>query len=111
MEFLELLLSLLAAFGLMCLLWLGVGWMLLPLRCPARVELEAQGGGEELERGVRGLLWLRRAGLWRGTVVLRDGGLDERGLALARTLARQEGVELTAPKKPADGERKNLHKK
>lgn len=96
MEFLELLLSLLAAFGLMCLLWLGAGWLLFPLRCPARIVLEAHGHGEELEQAVRGLLWLRRAGLWRGTVVIRDEGLDERGLALARTLSLRWGVELSS---------------
>ena len=96
MAFLEGLLSLLAAFGLVCLLWLGMGWLLLPLRCPARVVLEGHGTGEDLEQAVRGLLWLRRTGLWRGTVVIRDEGLDERGLALARTLSLRWGVELSS---------------
>ena len=50
----------------------------------------------ELEQAVRGLLWLRRTGLWRGTVVIRDEGLDERGLALARTLSLRWGVELSS---------------
>ena len=93
---LELPLSLLAAFGLVCLVWLGAGWLTLPLRCPARIVLEAHGHGEELEQAVRGLLWLRRTGLWRGTVVIRDEGLDERGLALARTLSLRWGVELSS---------------
>ena len=91
----ELFLSLMAAFGLASLLWLGVGWLLLPLRDPVRIVLEAHGGGEELEQAVRGLLWLRRTGLWRGTVVIRDDGLNDQGLALAHALSLRDGVELS----------------
>ncbi len=94
MIFFEVLLSLLAAFGLVCLIWLGLGWLLLPLRCPVRVILEARGNGEGLEQGVRALLWLRRTGLLRGTVVIRDSGLDDQGLALARDLSLRDGVRL-----------------
>ncbi|HIT02443.1 MAG TPA: hypothetical protein IAC21_06450 [Candidatus Enterenecus merdae] len=96
MAFLESLLSLLAAFGLVCLLWLGAGWLLLPLRCPARVVLEGHGTGEYLEQAVRALLWMRRTGLWRGTVVIRDDGLDAQGRLLASTLSLQDGVRLAA---------------
>ena len=94
MTLLELLLALLAVFGLLCLTWLGLGWLLLPLRCPARVILEARGSGEGLEQAVRGLRWLRRTGLWRGTVILRDTGLDGQGRALANVLCLQDGVRL-----------------
>ena len=94
MAFLEGLLSLLAAFGLVCLLWLGMGWLLLPLRCPARVVLEGHGTGEYLEQAVLALLWMRRAGLWRGTVVIRDDGLDAQGRLLASTLSLRDGVRL-----------------
>ena len=91
---LELLLSLLAAFGLVCLVWLGAGWLTLPLRCPPRIVLEAHGHGEELEQAVRGLLWLRRTGLWRGTVVIRDEGLYEEGLMLGRAMGLRSRVKL-----------------
>ena len=77
MAFLESLLSLLAAFGLVCLLWLGAGWLLLPLRCPARVVLEGHGTGEYLEQAVRALpgcgggrwssgttAWMPKGGCW-----------------------------------------------
>ncbi len=94
MTVLELLLTLLAAFGLVCLVWLGVGWLLLPLRSPMRIVLEAHGNGGELEQAVRGLLWLRSTGLWRGTVVIRDEGLDEEGLMLARAMSLRSGVKL-----------------
>lgn len=69
---LELLVVLLAAFGLVCLAWLVFGKLVLPVgqegtRTVAQVT--AQGSGSGLEHTVSGLLWLRRSGL-----VARDGG-------------------------------------
>lgn len=89
--FLELMTALLAAFGLVCLVWMAIGRLLLPAVCPARMVVTARGGGEGLEQTVKGLLWLRRSGLWRGNVVIEDGGLDEKGLALALALVRASG--------------------
>ena len=86
---------LLAAFGLVGLVWLAVGWLLLPGVCPVRAVVEARGPGEGLEQTVKALLWLRRTGLWRGAVVIDDHGLDEAGAALARALAEQRGVYFT----------------
>ena len=83
---------LLAAFGLVSLGWLTLGALLLPGRCAARFVVSARDGGEGLEQTVKGLLWLRRAGLWRGGIVIEDCGLDRDGLALARTLAEKDGV-------------------
>ena len=80
---------LLAAFGLVCLGWLALGMMLLTGRCATRLTVSAQGGGEGLEQTVKGLLWLRRTGLWRGEVDIEDCGLNTDGLALARALARK----------------------
>ncbi len=65
---LELLTALLAALGLVCLIWLAVGRLLLPVICPTRVtrwSLPAD-RGDGLEQTVKGLLWLRGSGLWRG---------------------------------------------
>ena len=102
---LELLVVLLAAFGLVCLAWLVFGKLVLPVgqegtRTVAQVT--AQDSGSGLEHTVSGLLWLRRTGLWRGTVVIHDPGLNPEGLAVAMALAVQDGVELdrSGPVKP-----------
>ena len=91
----ELLAVLLAAFGLVSLVWLAVGWLLLPGVCPVRAVIPARAGGDGLEQTVKALLWLRRTGLWRGAIVIDDHGLDGRGAALARALAGQRGVYFT----------------
>ena len=83
---------LLAAFGLVSLSWLALGALLLPGRCTSRFVVSARGGGESLEQTVKGLLWLRRTGLWRGELVIENRGLDEGGAALARALAEKNGV-------------------
>lgn len=92
----ELLSVLLAAFGLVSLVWLAVGALLLPGVCPARMVVDAKGSGEGLEQTVKALLWLRRTGLWWGEVVIEDCGLSREGEALARALAEQNGVEFSA---------------
>ena len=94
-EILQFLTVLLAAFGLVGLGWLAVGWLLLPGVDPVRAVVEARGTGEGLEQTVKALLWLRRTGLWRGAIVIDDHGLDERGAALARALASRRGVYFT----------------
>ena len=94
-EIYQFLAILLAAFGLVSLGWLALGALLLPGRCDVRLTIPAQGGGEGLEQTVKGLLWLRRTGLWRGVVVIEDCGLDEGGAALARALAESSGVRFS----------------
>ena len=86
---------LLAAFGLVSLGWLALGALLLPGDCEVRLTVSARGGGEGLEQTVKGLLWLRRTGLWRGELVIEDRGLDEGGAALARALAGENGVSFS----------------
>lgn len=76
----------------MSLGWLGLGALLLPGVCPARMVVDAQGCGDGLEQTIKALLWLRRTGLWWGEVVIRDRGLDAGGEALAQALARRSGV-------------------
>lgn len=95
--FWEILISLLAAFGLTCLGWLALGRILLPLGAKGlelRCVLRAHGDGAGLEHTVSGLLWLRRSGVWRGVIVIEDGGLTPEGLTLARELTRHSGVEV-----------------
>ena len=102
-EIVQFLAILLAAFGLVCLGWLALGALLLPGSCAARFVVSARGGGEGLEHTVKGLLWLRRTGLWRGGIVIEDCGLNGDGLALARALAENSGVCFAgdAPGEPA----------
>lgn len=94
-EVFQFLAALLAAFGLVSLGWLAMGALLLPGVCPARMVIEAKGDGGGLEQTVKALLWLRRAGLWWGEVIIEDCGLDRDGMALARALAEQSGVEFS----------------
>ena len=91
-EIVQFLAVLLATVGLVSLGWLALGALLLPGRCAARFMVSARGGGEGLEQTVKGLLWLRCTGLWRGGIVIEDCGLDEDGAALARALAEKSGV-------------------
>lgn len=83
-----------AVLGLACLVWLACGWLLLPGPCPIQTVVTANGGGEGLEQTIKGLMWLKRTGLWNGTILICDGGLNQEGLALAQTLARREGIEF-----------------
>lgn len=87
--------ALLAAFGLVSLGWLALGALLLPGVCPARMVIDAKGGGAGLEQTVKALLWLRRTGLWWGEVVIEDRGLDGGGAALARARGSQNGVHFS----------------
>ena len=103
MEIMQALAMLSAAFGLLSLGWLALGALLLPGRCDTRMTVSARGGGEGLEQTVRGLLWLRRTGLWRGEVTIEDCGLDRDGLALARALSRKRGVSFSGGVYGADG--------
>ncbi len=97
MEFSDLIAIALIAFGVACLLWLTLGRLLLPTVCDIRAIVPCDGSGDGLEHTVRGLVWLRRSGLWRGVVVIRDVGLNRDGLELAQRLAAQDGVELERP--------------
>lgn len=94
-EILPFIAILLSAFGLVSLSWLALGALLLPGRCAVHLTVCARDGGEGLEQTVKGLLWLRRTGLWRGELVIEDCGLDEGGAALARALAEENGVSFS----------------
>lgn len=86
--------AVLAVFGMACLVWLAYGWLLLPGSCPIQAVVSAAGTGEGLEHTVKGLRWLRRTGLFRGSIAIRDDGLNHDGLLLALALSRQDGVEF-----------------
>ncbi len=94
-QVLQFLAALLAAFGLVSLWWLVMGALLLPGVCPTRMVVVAEGDGGGLEQTVKAMLWLRRTGLWWGSVVIEDRGLSREGEALARALAQKAGVEFS----------------
>ena len=97
--FIEILTALLAGFGLVCLAWLAFGRLVLPVGTEGiavRAVVTAAGDGSGLEQTVSALLWLRKTGLWRGVILLADCGLEPEGLKIARRLAEQPGVELSA---------------
>ena len=48
-----------------------------------------RGPGDGAEQRVRSLMWLRSCGLRRCRVVLADGGMDETGRQLVRTMTRR----------------------
>ena len=83
---------LLAAFGLGSLVWLALGTLLLPASCPTRAVVTGRGRGDGLEQSIKAMLWLRRTGLWQGSVTIEDDGLDEAGLALAKALSERYGL-------------------
>lgn len=89
-----LVLGLLAALGLLGLCWLLLGRLLMPIPLALTVSLTGYGDGEGLEQGVKALHWLRRTGLWRGRIVICDGGMSPQGLAVARRLVEDCQAQL-----------------
>lgn len=84
------LLTLLSALGVALLGGLLFGRLVRPLPGPGLwVLVPGRGGGEQLERDLRGLAWLRGLGLLRGCVVIVDCGLDPEGRELALHLTRR----------------------
>lgn len=89
-----LVLGLLAALGLLGLCWLLLGRLLLPIPLALTVSLTGYGDGVGLEQGVKALHWLRRTGLWRGEILILDGGMSPQGLAVARRLVEDCHAQL-----------------
>lgn len=85
----EMLLTLLAAVGFASILWMFLERRLFPVDGEERgvfAVVRGSGDGAGLEQSIRSLLRLRREGLYRGTVLVVDCGLNEEGQALARLL-------------------------
>ncbi|MBM6896016.1 hypothetical protein H9X86_01330 [Pseudoflavonifractor capillosus] len=89
-----LVLGLLAALGLLALSWLVLGRLLLPIPLALTVSLKGYGDGEGLEQGVKALHWMRRTGLWRGEILILDGGMSPQGLEVARHLVEEYHAQL-----------------
>ena len=97
--FLEALVALLAAAGLLGLGWLLFGKLLAPIGEKGRVYavIPASGDAETLEHDVQGLLWLRGGNLAQFTVVIADCGLSDQGRILALLLQRREPGLMICP--------------
>lgn len=90
----EIVVGILAAWGLIMLLWTLAGAVLLPLGRHKDMKLTALVRGRreapELERYVKGLLWLRDMGIvWWDVVILADH-LDEEARERADGLTENE---------------------
>lgn len=92
----EVFVALLAVWGMVSLGWLVLGRLVMPQEPEEWLSvLPARGDGETLEQSVRGLIWLRCAGVATGTIVILDQGLSPEGERLAQALCRKEpGVVL-----------------
>lgn len=67
-------LSVLAAFGVLCVLWAFLGWLLPGQRGVSMVYVCR---GEEIEALLRRYRWLRDMGLVRGKLLIVDEGMTE----------------------------------
>ena len=96
---LEVLLSLLAVFGLFVLGYLTFSRVLSPGRAaaPAYAVVPAKGDGAALEQTVKGLLWRPAGTGQRYTVVIADAGLDPQGRAVATLLANAQPRVVLCP--------------
>ena len=96
---LEILLSLLAVFGLFALGYLTFSHMLSPgpAASSAYAVVPAKGDGAALEQTVKRLLWLRAGTGQCYTVVIADAGLDPQGLTVATLLANTQARVVLCP--------------
>ena len=86
-------LSVLAAFGALCVLWALFGFLLPGQQGAVLVCLCRPGHGEEAI--LRHYGWLRGLGLLRAPLLLVDGGLTEE--EQSRLLRGRQGVEICGP--------------
>ena len=96
----EILLSLLAVFGLFSALWLlfrRAMYTQAGNQPGACAVVAARGDGTGLEQTVKELLWLRLGGARPYTVLIADAGLDTKGKAAAAALANTLPQVLVCP--------------
>jgi len=86
----DVVLALLAGLGLALVFALTVGRLLCPVPGDSVwILVPGMGDGENLERELRGLMWLRERGLLRCPVAVADRGLSREGRELALRLVRR----------------------
>ena len=101
-SFLQAMVALLAATGLLALAWLCFGKLLLPVSGGAGggavyAVVPVQGEAETLEHDVRGLCWIRGGAAARFTIIIADAGLTPRGRAVALALMGEQGGMVLCP--------------
>ena len=96
-SFLQAMVALLAATGLLALAWLCFGKLLLPGGGAVYAVVPVQGEAETLEHDVRGLCWLRGGAAARFTIIIADAGLTPRGRAVALALMGEQGGMVLCP--------------
>lgn len=87
------LLSVLSAFGVLCVIWALFGFLLPAQRGAVLICLCRPGSGEEVI--IRHYGWLRDLGLLKAPLLLIDGGLTEE--ERTRLLKCRQGVEFCDP--------------
>ncbi len=81
--------ALMAAFGVLCALWVLFGWLLLPVRGEWLLYPGRQGGLSF----VPVYLWLRDLGLVRCPLIVADLGLDRE----EKMYLEEKGIEVYSP--------------
>ena len=81
-------LSVLAAFGVICVLWAFLGWLIPEQRGMSMVYVCR---GESIEALLRRYRWLRDMGLVRGKLLIVDEGMPEQQ---RRILEGKHGIEI-----------------
>ena len=84
----DLILCLLAACGVLMVLWCLTGWALFPCRGRHDTLIYLSGEAPAMEQTVRAQRWLRKSGLSRGRVILVDCGMTRQAAARAQRLCR-----------------------
>lgn len=81
--------AVLAAAGLILIVWALLGWCVLPPRREAVTIYRLSASEPQLERQVRAFVWSRESGLAGGRLILAGGAEAPETAALAERLAAQ----------------------
>ena len=91
-----LILSILAVFGVLCVLWVFLGWLLPGQKGVSTVYVCR---GEEIDALLRRHRWLRDMGIIRSRLIIVDEGMTEQQ---RRLLDGKHGIEICAREQIAD---------
>jgi hypothetical protein len=95
---LEIVICTLCAAGVLLLIWILIGWFLLPMNeKDCCLVLCAEGDAERLPAQLRACWYLQQSGLLRGRVIVADCGMSATGSRLAQTAAQNHGEVEVCP--------------
>ena len=96
--FINLIISFIAAAGIIFLLWIMRGIMLMPVSIGENQRMEIiltiSGAAPELERTVNALWWLKENGTLQGDIILRNNGMDAETEETAKLLCRRGVIKI-----------------